>query len=123
MGMFTPPNNSAIMGAAPREKLGVAGGILNMTRSLGSIFGVGISGLVFTSLEHSYITGKGYADVTHVFSGNSIPADVRDSAFMHGFEIAVAILLGITIVSAVLSITKKEGEALDSEAVKEFEGI
>ncbi len=50
MGLFTPSNNSAIMGAAPRDKLGVAGGVLNMTRSLGLIFGINISGVLFTTL-------------------------------------------------------------------------
>ncbi len=123
MGLFTPPNNSAIMGAAPRDKLSVAGGILNMTRSLGSIFGVAVSSLILTTLEHSYLTGKGYPVVKHVFSGNNIPVVDRDGAFLHGFAIAIAIMLGLTIISTVLSIAKKEGEMLDPEAVKEFEGV
>ncbi len=122
MGMFTPPNNSAIMGAAPRDKLSVAGGILNMTRSLGSIFGVAVSSLILTTMEHSYLTGK-YPIPKHVFSGNNIPQVDRNGAFLHGLAIAIAIMLGLTIISTILSIAKKEGEALDSEAVKEFEGI
>ncbi|MDR3553521.1 MAG: MFS transporter [Syntrophobacteraceae bacterium] len=78
MGMFTPPNNSAIMGAAPREKLGLAGGILNMMRSLGLIFGVDISGLVFTSLEHKYLSTHGYQHVAHVFQDGRIPLAMKD---------------------------------------------
>ena len=75
MGLFTPPNNSAIMGAAPKEKLGVAGGVLNMMRSLGLIFGVDISGVIFTSLEHRYLGGKGFPNVQHVFSQYQHPGD------------------------------------------------
>ncbi|MCL4490318.1 MAG: MFS transporter, partial [Nitrospirae bacterium] len=73
MGLFTPPNNSAIMGSAPRDKLGVAGGVLNMMRSLGLIFGVDISGVIFTTLEHRYLAEKGYPNAQHVFSNTSIP--------------------------------------------------
>jgi MFS family permease len=44
LGLFTPPNNSAIMGTAPSNRLGVAGGILNMTRSLGTSLGIALTG-------------------------------------------------------------------------------
>ncbi|MBV8087122.1 MAG: MFS transporter [Chloroflexi bacterium] len=46
LGLFTPPNNSAIMGSAPPNRLGVAGGVLNMTRSVGTSFGVAATGAV-----------------------------------------------------------------------------
>jgi MFS family permease len=46
LGLFTPPNNAAVMGSAPANRLGVAGGILNMTRSLGTSLGVGATGAV-----------------------------------------------------------------------------
>jgi EmrB/QacA subfamily drug resistance transporter len=44
LGLFTPPNNSAIMGSAPPDRLGVAGGILNMTRSIGTSLGIALTG-------------------------------------------------------------------------------
>ncbi len=47
LGMFTPPNNAAIMGAAPRQHSGMASGILNMTRGMGTSLGVALTGLVF----------------------------------------------------------------------------
>ncbi|HEY2595135.1 MAG TPA: DHA2 family efflux MFS transporter permease subunit, partial [Chloroflexota bacterium] len=50
LGLFTPPNNSAIMGSAPERQLGVAGGILNMTRSLGTSLGVALTGALLASL-------------------------------------------------------------------------
>lgn len=46
LGLFTPPNNSAIMGSAPANRLGLAGGVLNMTRSLGTSLGVAAAGAV-----------------------------------------------------------------------------
>jgi predicted MFS family arabinose efflux permease len=47
LGAFTPPNNAAIMAAAPRSQAGAAGGILNLTRGLGTSLGLALTGLVF----------------------------------------------------------------------------
>ncbi len=49
MGMFQSPNNSAIMGTAPREKLGVASGLLALTRTLGQTTGLPLIGMLFTA--------------------------------------------------------------------------
>jgi EmrB/QacA subfamily drug resistance transporter len=40
IGFFQSPNNSAIMGAVPRERLGVASGLLSLTRTLGQTVGI-----------------------------------------------------------------------------------
>jgi EmrB/QacA subfamily drug resistance transporter len=121
MGLFTPPNNSAIMGAAPKEKLGVAGGVLNMMRSLGLIFGVDISGVLFTSLEHRYLDGKGFTNVQHVFANTSIPLSIKDNAFMYGFFAVLAVLLGLNLLSAIFSASNKvEIDAEAAAAAKEF---
>jgi MFS family permease len=47
LGAFTPSNNAAIMGAAPRTASGVAAGLLNMTRGLGTSLGVAVTGLAW----------------------------------------------------------------------------
>lgn len=47
IGMFTPPNNSHIMGSVPKDVLGITGGILNMSRTLGMGFGVTLGGLTY----------------------------------------------------------------------------
>ena len=48
LGLFTPPNNAAIMGAAPPHQSGMASGILNLTRGLGTSLGLAVAGLVYT---------------------------------------------------------------------------
>jgi EmrB/QacA subfamily drug resistance transporter len=126
MGMFTPPNNSAIMGAAPRDKLGLAGGVLNMMRSLGLIFGVDISGVIFTTLEHKYLANRGYANVQHIFHDAAIPLATKDHAFMRGFIVVIGVLMILNVIAAFLSSVKRKGELPDretAEAAKEFEGI
>ena len=49
MGVFQSPNNSAIMGSAPRERLGIASGLLSETRTLGQITGIAILGALWAS--------------------------------------------------------------------------
>ena len=54
MGMFQSPNNSAIMGAAPRERLGIASGMLAMTRTLGQVTGIAILGALWAGQAFKY---------------------------------------------------------------------
>jgi EmrB/QacA subfamily drug resistance transporter len=48
LGAFTPPNNAAIMGAAPARLAGLASGVLNMTRGLGTSLGLALAGVAYT---------------------------------------------------------------------------
>lgn len=102
MGLFTPPNNTAIMNSAPRERLGVAGGILNMMRALGLIFGIDISRTIFTSLQHNYLVAHGYAATPF----KNIPLLTRQEAFLHGFTAVMATLFIISIIATIFSIAK-----------------
>jgi EmrB/QacA subfamily drug resistance transporter len=43
LGLYIAPNNGATMGAAPADKSGVAGGVLNLLRMFGSALGVAAS--------------------------------------------------------------------------------
>lgn len=47
MGLFTPPNNSSVMGSVPSQQLGTTGGVLNMARSLGMSFGNAVAATLF----------------------------------------------------------------------------
>ncbi len=50
LGVFTPPNNSSVMGSLPSSRLGVGGGILNMARSLGMAMGTALSGTIMAAI-------------------------------------------------------------------------
>lgn len=70
LGMFTPPNNAAIMGSVPKEQSGVASGVLNMTRGMGTAMG-----LAFTSLIFGLAAGSEHASkplVTRGFEGSAV---------------------------------------------------
>ena len=49
MGLFIPANNAATMSAAPVDRGGAAGGLLNMARGLGTAIGVSVTSLAFAA--------------------------------------------------------------------------
>ena len=61
-GLFISPNNSALMGSAPRQRQGIAAGILATARNFGMVLGVGIAGSIFTTLlargDGNYLAGE-----------------------------------------------------------------
>lgn len=50
LGMFQSPNNSAILGSVPPERLGIASGLLSLTRTLGQTTGVPLLGAIFSGM-------------------------------------------------------------------------
>jgi MFS family permease len=84
LGLFTPPNNAAIMGSAPREQSGVASGVLNMTRGMGTAMG-----LAFTTLVFELATGAAR-------SGPAVSTGFRTSAlFLAAACLVAAFLAGL----------------------------
>ncbi|MBO0893076.1 MAG: DHA2 family efflux MFS transporter permease subunit [Acidimicrobiales bacterium] len=82
LGLFTPPNNAAIMGSAPQEQSGAASGILNMTRGMGTAMGLAFTGLVY---------------------GAVVGAATSASAVSAGFRASALFLAGICLVAVVLA--------------------
>lgn len=57
-GAFISPNNSALMGSAPKSRQGIAAGILATARNFGMVLGVGIAGAIYTTvLRHGTTIG------------------------------------------------------------------
>jgi MFS family permease len=85
-GMFISPNNSALMGAAPRNRQGIAAGILATARSVGMVLGVGMAGAILTT----------------VLAHDSSPASLTQAAHLSFFVAA-----GFTTAGALLSFVKE----------------
>ncbi|HHW10428.1 MAG TPA: MFS transporter [Firmicutes bacterium] len=64
-GLFQAPNNSAIMGSVPKDRLGLASGMLATMRNVGMVLGVAVSAAVFSSRHDFYLyqemTGRMFA--------------------------------------------------------------
>jgi MFS family permease len=52
-GIFISPNTSALMGSAPRQRQGIASGILATARNVGMVLGVGLAGAILTSVTEN----------------------------------------------------------------------
>lgn len=94
MGVFQSPNNSAIMGSAPRSQLGVASGLLSLTRALGQTAGIAISG-AFWAGRTFYHAGEAYPA-----GATAAPAAAQVVALQETFIVAcvlivLALLLGL----------------------------
>jgi EmrB/QacA subfamily drug resistance transporter len=94
MGIFQSPNNSAIMGAAPRERLGIASGMLAVTRTLGQTTGIATLGALWAGQVFKYV-GK-------VLPGGATAAPVaaqvfalRDTFVIVSVLIVAALLLSV----------------------------
>jgi len=80
-GLFTPPNNSSILGAAPRERQGIASALLAAARNVGMVSGIAFSSTLFTLLQ-------------------------RESDFLAAFRDTLAGAVGLAALSAVLSLLR-----------------
>ncbi len=58
-GLFQSPNNSAVMGSAPKPRLGTASGVLATMRNVGMVLGIAIAGLVLYASTPATILSKG----------------------------------------------------------------
>ncbi|HVT41850.1 MAG TPA: DHA2 family efflux MFS transporter permease subunit [Acidimicrobiales bacterium] len=92
MGLFTSPNNASIMGAAPGQQAGMASGVLNMTRGVGTALGLALTGTVFV--------GAG--------------GDGGTAAAQHAFAITAYVLAGVAVAAGVVSALRANGALADA---------
>ena len=57
IGLFQSPNNSAILGSVPRERLGITSGMLTINRISGQIVGIAVLGTVWATRTVAYAGG------------------------------------------------------------------
>lgn len=55
MGIFTPPNNSAIISSVPRGMLGTASAIATTARQIGVSSGIAVSGAIYNAHREHYL--------------------------------------------------------------------
>jgi hypothetical protein len=56
-GIFISPNSSALMGSAPRQRQGIAAGIMATSRSFGMVLGVALSAAILASILAGALPG------------------------------------------------------------------
>jgi EmrB/QacA subfamily drug resistance transporter len=86
-GLFVAPNNSALMGDAPRNRQGIAAGVLALARNVGMVLGIGLTGAIFT---------------TFLSKGN--PNDA--ATLVHAFDNGLLFASGVALLAAVTSFAR-----------------
>ena len=109
MGLWNVPNNSTILGAVPRSRLGVVGALTNLTRNVGNVTGQALASAIVVGVM--------------VSRGFDIPlSDVGDdpgagSAFTDGWQAAYFVVTALSLVGLGLAmLTKPRSSTLRSDA-------
>jgi flagellar biosynthesis protein FliR len=87
MGVFQSPNNSAIMGSAPREKLGVVSGTLAIARTMGQTVGIATLGSVWANSIIAMSPGVSQDSITNA------PASIQVIALQQTFTVVTVLIL------------------------------
>ncbi len=90
LGAFISPNSNSIMSAAPKDKLGVAGGLMNLSTQVGFSLGTALSTAVFFILRNAFHRNNGLPVKDPI---NYIPA----------MKIMFAIFVGVGILAVIVS--------------------
>ena len=105
MGVFQSPNNSAIMGEAPPERLGIASGLMALSRNLGTTTGIPLAGAIFTTIVLSTADLPRFTDITTA----PVDALVRATNGTIGIA-AVAILISTLLSVAVIGVDRTQAK-------------
>ncbi len=92
MGIFQSPNNSAVMGSAPAERLGVTSAMLGITRNTGQLTGIAVLGAIW-ALRVAFHHG-GPVDA-QTAPGISQAAALRDVGLVNTAMIVIALGLSL----------------------------
>lgn len=94
MGAFQSPNNSAVMGAAPRSKLGIASGLLALTRNLGQTTGIAVLGALWAARVAAAAGEPIGGDATAASPAAQV-AGLQDTFFVIALFVGVAFLISL----------------------------
>ncbi len=94
MGIFSSPNNSAVMGSASRERLGIASGLLALTRTLGQTTGIALLGAFWAARAVQYNNAPIPEGATTASAAVQV-ASLQDTFLLVMGITAVALFVGV----------------------------
>lgn len=111
--LFQSPNNSALMGSAPRGEQGVASGFLATGRVIGQSTSVALAGAIFTSLGGALAGARLVAAYHHQRAGGMTPqalASLQDT-FVSSFHATFLACAAVAVIGVGASLVRgKEGK-------------
>ncbi len=109
LGMFTAPNNNAVMSSAPAQRRGVASGLLGMFRYVGQSFGIAFAGTVFISFATAGTFAlHGLPSMSQAAAAAADPAarQALGTAFINGMHATVLLAIPFAAIGVVLSLIR-----------------
>lgn len=103
LGVFQSPNNSAVFGSVERARLGVASGLLTLSRTLGQNTGVPLMGALFAALT----IAAGGADIGTAAS-EQLASGVR------GVFLAAGVITLVTLALAAIALYRSRAQDAQS---------
>jgi MFS family permease len=85
-GLFSTPNNSAIMGAVNEQEVGVASASMNLSRTIGNLFGMSLVNLMM-----------------HYYIGEATFSSENTAQLMSTISLALTMSLSFVIIATVVS--------------------
>jgi EmrB/QacA subfamily drug resistance transporter len=108
-GLFQSPNNSALMGAAPREQQGTASGFLATLRVVGQSLSVAVAGAIFAA-GGGTLAGGALAAHAHGATLSASQAAALQATFLSAFHNAFAVCAAIAAIGIFASLVRGKNE-------------
>ena len=96
LGIFQAPNNSTIMGEAPQGKMGVASGLLALSRSIGQTMGVPIMGSLLVAFTIGSSSGSSRATAIESVSTGALVGGIK-STFL-----VATVIMSLNVVATIV---------------------
>lgn len=109
-GLFQSPNNSALMGSAPREGQGIAAGFLATGRVMGQSLSVALAGAIFAGLGGAT---AGLAIATHQ---STTPLSELQQTFVHSFHVTFVVCACIAVAGIFMSLVRGKEDRKKTQA-------
>lgn len=102
--LFQTPNNSAVMGSVPAVSRGVASGMLATARNIGMVFGVGLSGTLFT-LFAGQAPGQAAEGIAGLIA--------QKASFIYALRLTFIVASSVAVAAMAASLTKGKASLPD----------
>lgn len=96
--LFQSPNNSALMGSAPKQRQGLASGMLATGRVVGQSLSVALSGAIFA--------GLGGAEAGRLLRSGGSAASLQQT-FLHSQSVTFVSLAGVALLAAAAALVRE----------------
>ena len=107
LGLFTPPNTSAIMGSVPRKRFGIASGTVATARNVGQVLGVSMAGMVLAVRQPVYLAQ---------LAGTMSPDAAAKTAFLSAAHDAARVAAVVCVLGILASLVRGSGTVTEVAA-------